>query len=540
MSHEVPLEAVGDVPAGLLEAFWAYDDALLGNDVEAMSRLFAPGEKTLRGDGATVLVSHEAITSFRSGRTVVPTRRVSALHIRMLGPEAGLVVAETTVGGSGKPLKRGMQTQLLQLGAGGWQITAAHVSAPVEVASPAPTEPTPNPALWRVLGNPLVPATTSGPLHGLGVAVKDLYAVEGYRIGAGVPDWLREQQPAADHSPAVRSLLNAGAHIVGIAETDEFAYSIGGINSHYGAAPNPRAPHATIGGSSSGPASAVALGKAEIGLGTDTAGSIRVPASYAGLVGFRSTHGLVSMAETVPLAPQFDAAGWLTRDAATALSVCEAMIPAALNRPLNATRTLRITTLRGLAQTSVEAVIDDAIEALVEAKALPPLEDLALDAELLDAWFTAFRVVQGWQAWQERGAWVTAHPGSLGADIAARYEVASKITESDAEAASETVAECARYFAELLDDAIIALPATSTPAIPLSAAPAQAEVVRGATLRLTSIASAAGLPALSLPAGVVTDSWQSQPLPVGLSLIGPPGADHALLELAVRVEQALA
>ena len=410
-------------------------------------------------------------------------------------------------------------------------------STPALSAGPAPTEPTPNPALWRVLGDPLVPGIGSGPLHGLGVAVKDLYAVKGYRIGAGVPDWLREQQPAAHHSPAVRSLVEAGAHIVGIAETDEFAFSIGGINSHYGAPPNPRAPHATVGGSSSGPASAVALGQADIGLGTDTAGSIRVPASYAGLVGFRSTHGVISMADTVPLAPQFDAAGWLTRDVATALAVCDAMIPTASGRPLQALRTLRIPALRGFAQTGVEAAVDAAIETLVEAEALPPLEDLEIPTELLDSWFTAFRVVQGWQAWQERGGWVTAHPQSLGADIAARYEMASRIQESDAGAASEAVAECARYFAELLDDAIIALPATSTPAIPLSATLAQAEVVRAATLRLTSIASTAGLPAVSLPAGLVTDAWQSQPLPVGLSLVGPPGADHALLELAAGVQR---
>jgi amidase len=405
----------------------------------------------------------------------------------------------------------------------------AHVSTP--------TEPTTNAAVWRVLGDPLVPSTGSGPLHGLGVAVKDLYAVEGFRIGAGVPAWIREQQPAASHSPAVQSLLDAGAHIVGIAQTDEFAYSIGGINSHYGAAPNPRAPHATVGGSSSGPASGVALGQADIGLGTDTAGSIRVPASYAGLVGFRSTHGLVSMADTVPLAPQFDAAGWLTRDVSTALAVCDAMIPKAAGRPLQALRTVRIPALRGLAQTSVEAAIDTSVATLVVAKALPPLEDVDIAAELLDSWFTAFRTVQAWQAWQERGSWVTAHPNALGADIAARYEVASRVTESDAAAASEVVAECARYFAELLDDAVIALPATSTPAIPLSATPAQAEVVRGATLRLTFIASAAGLPAVSLPAGVVTDAWQSEPLPVGLSLVGPPGADRALLELAAAVER---
>lgn len=541
MSRGVPTESSGRVPDALLDAFWAYDDALLTNDVETMSRLFAPGDRTLRGDGSTVLVSHGAITSFRTGRKVVPTRRIAALHLRMLSPEAGLVVAETVDGGSSAmPLKRGMQTQLLELGADGWQITAAHVSAPVEVAAPAETEPTPNRALWRVLGDPLVAGASSGPLHGLGVAVKDLYAVRGFRVGAGVPAWLREQEPAERNAPAVQSLLDAGAHVVGIAETDEFAYSIGGINSHYGAAPNPRAPHATVGGSSSGPASAVALGQAEVGLGTDTAGSIRVPASYAGLVGFRSTHGLVSMADTVALAPRFDAVGWLTRDVATALSVCDVLIPPATHRSFRPTRTLVLPVLRGLAQTAVDTSIEVLITELAAQGVLPPLKDSDISAELFDSWFTAFRVLQAWEAWQERGAWLTSHPNSLGADIAARYKVASKVSPDQAQAAQATVAEATRYFAEVMSDAVITLPATSTPAIPISASPAQAEVVRGATLRLTSIASTAGLPAVALPAVTVADSWQPEPLPVGLSLVGPPGADHALLQLAAVVEQALA
>lgn len=401
------------------------------------------------------------------------------------------------------------------------------------------TSPDHDPAVWRVLGNPLVAGASAGPLHGLGVAVKDLYAVAGHRIGAGVPDWLREQQPAERNSPAVQSLLEAGTHVVGIAETDEFAYSIGGINSHYGAAPNPRAPHATVGGSSSGPASAVALGQADIGLGTDTAGSIRVPASYTGLVGFRSTHGLVSMADTVPLAPQFDAAGWLTRDVATAIAVCDALTPAAAMMPLKAERTLVIPALRGLALPGVNTSIDACIERLIAANALPPLEECDIPVERLDSWFTAFRVVQGWQAWQERGSWVTEHPHSLGAAIAERYAIASRITQAEAEAAKASVAESSRYFADLLQGAIIALPATSTPAPPLSATAEQTEVVRGATLRLTFIASAAGLPAVALPFGSVSDSWQSQPLPIGLSLGSAPGVDRGLLELAAGAEEAL-
>ncbi len=394
-------------------------------------------------------------------------------------------------------------------------------------------------ATWRVRGEPLVPGAGAGPLLGLGVAVKDLYAVRGHATGAGVPAWLAEQQPATRNAPAVQALLDAGAHVVGIAETDEFAYSIAGINSHYGAPLNPRAPHATVGGSSSGPAGAVARGQADIGLGTDTAGSIRVPASYAGLVGLRTTSGLVDMAGTVALAPQFDAAGWLTRDIATALAVCDVLIPPPVRRPLEAARTIRVPTLRGGVVTAVDDAVDACVRALVTAGVLPPVDEVDVPGPLLDSWFAAFRVVQGRQAWQERGEWITAHPGVLGDAVAERYAVAARIGRDEAEAAAANVAECARRLGELLEDGVLVLAATATPATPLSATKEQVDGVRAATLRLTSLASTAGLPAVSLPAITVDDSWQPHPLPVGLSLVTGPGTDRGLLELAGDLEAAL-
>lgn len=395
-----------------------------------------------------------------------------------------------------------------------------------------------DPALWRVVGDPLVAGAASGALLGRGVAVKDLFAVAGHRVGAGVPDWLHEQEPAKKSAPAVKLLLDAGAHVVGIAQTDEFAFSIGGINSHYGAPPNPAAPHATTGGSSNGPGSAVALGQADIGLGTDTAGSIRVPASYLGIVGFRSTHGLVSMDSAVALAPSFDAAGWLTRDVATAIDAGWALIPFADRLDWKPVKTVRLPHWQGRALTTVESAAKHRISALVASKTLPPLDECSISGDILESWFTAFRTCQGWQAWQQRGSWISTHPASVGADVAARFAAASAISKADAEAASLLVAEATAYFRDLLQSAVLVLPATATPAVPLSATSGQTEAVRAATLRTTFIASVAGLPAVSLPVLSVPDSWQDAELPVGLSLVAAPGADHALLDLAARVEAA--
>src|SRR5262245_40397488 len=157
---------------------------------------------------------------------------------------------------------------------------------------------------------------TAGPLVGTTFVAKDLYDVRGYRTGAGNPDWERTHEPAARTAPAIERLLAAGATLVGKSCTDELAFSLDGINVHYGTPLNPRFPDRLPGGSSSGSASAVAAGLCDFALGSDTSGSIRVPASYCGVYGFRPSHGAVPIDGVVPLAPAFDTVGWLARDAA--------------------------------------------------------------------------------------------------------------------------------------------------------------------------------------------------------------------------------
>ena len=188
--------------------------------------------------------------------------------------------------------------------------------------SPAGMDPT----VWREYGTPLVTGCQGGPLRGETIAVKDLFSVAGHRIGAGNGAWLAQAEVETTTAPAVAKLLRAGADIAGIARTDEFAYSLAGTNAHYGTPPNPAAPERIPGGSTSGPASAVALGQATIGLGTDTGGSIRIPSSYQGLYGIRPTHGAVPVGGLIPLAPSFDTVGWITRDPATLIAAGKVLL----------------------------------------------------------------------------------------------------------------------------------------------------------------------------------------------------------------------
>ena len=154
-----------------------------------------------------------------------------------------------------------------------------------------------------------------GPLAGRTFAAKDIYDIAGRQTGFGSPDWLRTHEAAARTAPAVQALLDAGAELVGKTLTDEMAWSLTGENAHYGTPVNANAPGRIPGGSSSGSVSAVAAGVVDLALGSDTGGSVRLPASFCGVIGLRPTHGRIPMDGVCPLAPSFDTCGWFARDA---------------------------------------------------------------------------------------------------------------------------------------------------------------------------------------------------------------------------------
>lgn len=551
-----------DMPDGLLDAFWRYDRALLANDQDTLGELFMPGPDTLRGDGQRVLVGHDAITGFRAGRAVIPTRRIERVHSSVITEDAVLLMARTRDGEA-----TGLQSQLWRRIDGRWVVAAAHVSLPAKSAPATPTTPTPTPAtpttptpttptpatppvpaassapsamagssvssappfdrtVWRVVGDPLAPPRASGVLDGLGVAVKDLFAVAGHTVGAGVPAWSVGQQRRAKHAPAVAALLDVGAHVVGIARTDELAYSLSGANTHYGTPPNPAVPEGVSGGSSSGPASAVALGQAAIGLGTDTAGSIRVPASYQGLVGLRTTHRAVPTQDVQPLAPAFDVVGWLTRDLRTAALVAGVLLPARDQRaPIG--RTLRLPTVEALARADISAAFSATVD---KSSALPTADRVDLSTSTLERWFTAFRTTQAFQAWQAHGKWINAHPGELGAEVAERFRIASRIGATEAATARDVVRQARETIHGWLADSVLVIPSAATPAPARASTAEQIEAARASTLRMTCLASIAGTPALSVPLLCSAEGH-----PVGLCLIGAPGTDHDLLDLAARM-----
>ncbi len=398
-------------------------------------------------------------------------------------------------------------------------------------------------SVWRSVGDPLQQGAWEGPLAGLTVAVKDVFALKGYRIGAGNPEYLRTARAESATAPAVADLLRAGASVRGIARTDEFAYSLAGDNPHYGTPPNGAVAGALPGGSSSGPASAVATGQAEIGLGTDTAGSIRVPASYQGLWGLRTTHDLVPRQGMLPLAQSFDAVGWLTRDGETLQRVADWCLSYDSSDSTESVygesaedlpwRFVLPHEVVAAADTATRATFDAFVAQLAASEDPPGLRGVSVGAP--EAMAEPFRVVQAAEAWRNNESWLRAHPGALGDAVAARFRVAAAIAAAEEQQARAAVAEAAAALGELVRDSVLLLPTAPGPA-PARAAP-DIDRVRAATLLMTAPASLAGLPAVSVPLLRVAGP-DGRPAPVGVCLISRPGTDIALVRLGRRLQRA--
>ncbi|GGL32590.1 amidase family protein [Nocardia jinanensis] len=376
-------------------------------------------------------------------------------------------------------------------------------------------EPGIDTSVWRVTGSPLVAATAAGPLSGRIVAVKDLFAVAGFPIGAGVPVYQREQPAAPRHADAVARLLSAGAQVGGIARTDEFAYSLTGGNGGFGMPVNPAAPDRIPGGSTSGPAVAVARGEADIGLGTDTAGSIRVPAAYQGLWGIRTTSGRVDTSGLLPLAQSFDTVGWLARDGATLAEIADCVLGA------------DTAACTGFAVDPAVCGYADPELAAVVGRAADRLDAVPVDLRPADSWLVAFRIVQAFEAWRNHGEWVAAHPGVLEPEVADRFAFAATVTAAQAAAAREVLAAAMVTLRSTIGDRALLLPTVATPPPPRAGGPQAWEHARARTLRLTCLASIAGLPAVTVPLR------SGAGIPVGLCLLGASGTDRSLIRLAL-------
>lgn len=356
---------------------------------------------------------------------------------------------------------------------------------------------------------------------GLRVAIKDTIDIAGHatRGGSGA---LADAPAATEHAEVVARVLDAGCRIVGRANMHELAYGVTGINAHTGTALNPRFPDRIPGGSSSGSAAAVAAGYADFTLGSDTGGSIRIPACCCGVVGFKPSFGRVSRKGAAPAVTSLDCVGPFADDVATVIRAMEIIDPTFVAETLD-----HAPVLGSLAVAASEEVADAVAGALAESGVA--LTDRAV-AGFVDAFDAGIKIIAA-ETWAAFGA-LTASP-AMGADVRARLLAASKVTAEEL-AAAEAVRTRVSAAVDAALAGVDALVLPTMPDVPPTleeATDARAAISITALVRIFNLT---GHPAVSLPIRT------ARGLPAGIQLVGRKGDDARLLAVAAVLEAGLA
>lgn len=375
-----------------------------------------------------------------------------------------------------------------------------------------------------------VPRAATGPLAGLDFAVKDLFDVAGYPTGGGNPIVLAMSGIKTQTAPTVQALLDAGARFVGKTVTDELAFSMNGMNAHFGAPINGAAPDRISGGSSSGSASAVSHRLCDFALGTDTGGSVRAPASHCGLYGLRPTHGRVSLAGALDLSPSLDTCGWFARDAATFARVADVLLGADA-QPMAGLQLLwpedLWSQLALAARPGAEAAAQRVQQVLGAARPVNVV------LESFDAMYWHFRHLQGREAWATDGPLIERFAPPLGPGVAERFAWSRQVTDAQVAAAQAFRQAFKRHLAGVLGaGGVLLMPTMPDVAPRRDEQEAGLEDYRNRAIRLLCGAGLAGVPQLSLPLAGRDGA------PMGLSLLGPAGSDRQLVSLAERLAAA--
>lgn len=390
-----------------------------------------------------------------------------------------------------------------------------------------------DPAIYCAQGPHRLEPTGSGELSESRFVFKDLFDVAGFKTGAGNPQWLATHDRAEHSSPLVSRLLAAGAECVGRVQTDELAYSLNGQNIHYGTPVNPLAPSCLPGGSSSGSAVAVAWGDADFAIGTDTGGSVRVPASYCGLYGLRPTLGRLSLEHCFELSKSFDTAGLFSAQLPLLARAFSVLADDRPSSPVEPTYTLWLDPAleRILGPARQMQLADCCQRAGIKLTALALLDELGATLAKLSL---LFRTIQGFEIIQTHGNWLAEYGQSLAPAIAERVSWARTITHNQYQQAQGEQQSLRQRLLALLSQqpgCLFALPTTPGGPPRLDTPAEQLAEYRSELMGLTSIAGLAGLPQLHLP---MTGLSQG---PCGISLLGLPNTEPQLFAAANQLTQ---
>lgn len=399
---------------------------------------------------------------------------------------------------------------------------------------------------------PPQPAPPIAPhlLSGLTFAIKDIFDVEGFVTGFGNPDWARTHEPASRTAPAVAVLVRAGATCTGKTHMDEMAYSINGENKHYGTPVNPAAPSRVPGGSSSGSAVAVAAGLVDFALGTDTCGSVRIPAAHCGIIGFRPSHGAVSAIGVVPMSQSLDTVGWFAKDPTILCKVGHVLLQQPYTEVKQPKRVVIADDCFKLLSASEDRRISVVINAFEKtfgrqvvvrlklgeylASKSPSLKCFKEEREranidpsvsALNSLKNATRLLQRYEFKANYEEWVTNVKPDLGPGISERVKAALQ-TNSELFADALKVRDEARAALNdlLMNDGILVMPTAPGPPPKLRTKESSLSGFRERAFSLICVASMSGVCQVTVPIG------KSDGCPTAVSLLARHGGDRFLLD----------
>lgn len=360
-----------------------------------------------------------------------------------------------------------------------------------------------------------------GPLNDLVFAAKDVFKIVGSTWGNGHPEWLRTSPPDDFTSSAVENLLRSGADLVGKTICDELCFSISGENWHYGSPLNPHDARRLTGGSSSGTCAATAGGLVDFAIGSDCLGSVRVPASYNGLLGMRPTYKRIPTDGEAPYCESMDVLGFVANNATTFKRIAKELLKEDQQKT-SFTKLLIATDCFDVIDSDVKAALEPAVQFIGDN--LESVEEIILAPEGLDTWTESFRIVQGYEVWESYGGFIDKYRPRLSPGPKERLQWASKITLQQYHQAYKKMGEIKNFLEKSIPQGSLLVLPTASSIAPLKSAP-QNEInyLRNQSSELLCISPLAGIPQVTIPL------VKQHNMPLGISLIG---ASHTDLELA--------
>ena len=364
-----------------------------------------------------------------------------------------------------------------------------------------------------------------GLLSNLNFVLKDMCDVKNFKTSCGNPDFFKKCDFANDYAPFLKDLLNEGPVLKGITVCDEFFYSLIGENGHYGTPTNLNAPSCVPGGSSSGSAAALTTDLYDFSIGSDTGGSVRIPASFCGLIGMRPTHNRINTKGVYPMAPSFDTVGWFANNPEIFQKVGNVLLNNIERSNVDFKQYVVAEDLLELCDAEVQSNFNNYINVNI-----PNINKTRLSTNTKAIIADNFRILQGAEVKANIIPWIEKNKPNISPEIRSRIDMASKITDIE-------VSRALIFRNHLIDEIKKSLPEGTIAVFPTSpfSAPKSGQddeslgSFRKRLMELTSIAGMTSRPQITIP------RLKDKSGPVGISLLGWKYSDEILLNKLMEI-----